>query len=42
MDKIFEHNDLRSGKGGISFIANGIISRIDLTKEAYGTYLTHK
>ena len=35
MDKIFEQNDLRSGKGGISFVTNGVISRIDLTKEAF-------
>ena len=40
MDKIFEQNDLRSGKGGISFITNGIISRIDLTKEAFIMALT--
>ncbi len=35
MDKIFEQNDLRSGKGGISFITNGIVSRVDLTKTAF-------
>ena len=35
MDKIFEQNDLRSGKGGISFVTNGVVSRIDLTKEAF-------
>lgn len=35
MDKIFSEHDLRSGKGGISFVTNGIISRIDLTKEAF-------
>ena len=40
MDKIFEQNDLGSGKGGISFVTNGIISRIDLTKEAFIMALT--
>lgn len=35
MDKIFEQNDLRSGKGGINFVTNGVISRIDLTKESF-------
>lgn len=35
MDKIFEQNDLGSGKGGISFVTNGIISRIDLTRDAF-------
>ncbi len=40
MDKIFEQNDLRSGKGGISFVTSGVISRIDLTKEAFIMALT--
>lgn len=40
MDKIFEQNDLRSGKGGISFVTNGIISRIDLIREAFIMALT--
>lgn len=35
MDKIFEQNDLRSGKGGISFLTNDVISRIDMTREAF-------
>lgn len=35
MDRVFVQNDLRSGKGGISFITNGVVSRIDLTKEAF-------
>lgn len=35
MDKIFQENDLRSVKGGISFFTNGVISRIDQTKEAF-------
>lgn len=35
MDKIFKQSDLRSGKGGINFVTNGIINRIDLTREAF-------
>lgn len=35
MDKIFEHNDLRSSIGGISFVTNGVISRIDLTRDEF-------
>lgn len=35
VDKIFGQNDLRSGNGGVSFVTNGIINRIDLTKEAF-------
>lgn len=35
MDNIFKENDLRSGKGGISFLTNDVISRIDMTKEAF-------
>ena len=35
MDNIFQQHDLRSGKGGISFLTNNIISRIDLTREAF-------
>lgn len=40
MDRIFEENDLRSGKGGVNFLTNGVISRIDLTKEAFVMALT--
>ena len=40
MDKIFKQNDLRSGKGGISFLTNDVISRIDMTKEAFVMALT--
>lgn len=40
MDKIFQENDLRSSKGGISFLTNNVISRIDLTKEAFIMALT--
>lgn len=35
MDDIFKQNDLRSWKGGISFLTNDVVSRIDLTKEAF-------
>lgn len=35
MDRVFEQNDLRSGKGGINFITNEVVSRIDLTKYAF-------
>lgn len=35
MDRVSGQNDLRSGKGGISFITNGIVSRIDLTRDAF-------
>lgn len=40
MDKIFKQNDLRSGKGGINFLTNEVITRIDLTKEAFIMALT--
>ncbi len=40
MDKMFKQNDLRSNKGGINFLTNGVISRIDLTKEAFIMALT--
>lgn len=40
MDAIFNQSDLRNGKGGISFLTNGVISRIDLTKEAFIMALT--
>lgn len=40
MDNIFKQNDLRSGKGGISFLTNGVISRIDMTKAAFIMALT--
>lgn len=35
MDKIFKHNDLAKGKGGISFLTKDEVSRIDLTKNAF-------
>ncbi len=40
MDRIFDQHDLRSGKGGVSFITDGVISRIDVTKEAFIMALT--
>lgn len=40
MDDIFKAHDLRSGKGGISFLTNDVISRIDQTKEAFVMALT--
>lgn len=40
MDKIFQENVLRSGKGGISFLTNGVISRIDQTRVAFVMALT--
>lgn len=40
MDKIFQENDLRGGKGGISFLTNGVISRIDQTRDAFVMALT--
>ncbi len=40
MDNIFKHHDLRSGKGGISFLTHDVINRIDLTREAFVMALT--
>ena len=40
MDKIFKQNDLRSSKGGISFLTHDIITRIDLTRDAFIMALT--
>lgn len=40
MDQIFEQNDLRSGKGGVNFLTDGVISRIDLTRDAFVMALT--
>lgn len=40
MDNIFKQYDLRSGKGGISLLTNGVISRIDMTREAFVMALT--
>ena len=35
MDKIFEKEKLGQGKGGISYLTKGEVSRIDLTKSAF-------
>lgn len=40
MDKIFGKTDLRSSKGGINFLTQGVISRIDLTEQAFIMALT--
>lgn len=40
MDNIFKQNDLRSGNGGVSFITNGVITRIDQTRYAFVMALT--
>lgn len=40
IDKIFGQNNIRIGKGGINFLTNGVINRIDLTKEAFIMALT--
>ncbi|MBR2588603.1 MAG: inosine/xanthosine triphosphatase [Bacilli bacterium] len=35
MDKIFNGNNLGKGKGGISFLTKDVVSRIDLTRNAF-------
>ena len=40
MDEIFQQHDLRSGKGGVSFLTHNVIDRIDLTKDAFIMALT--
>ena len=35
MDKIFSSNNLGKGKGGISFLTKDVVSRIDLTRDAF-------
>lgn len=40
MDKIFEQNDLRSSKGGISFLTHNVLDRIELTRDAFIMALT--
>ncbi len=40
MDKIFKENDLRSNKGGINLLTHEIVSRIDLTEQAFIMALT--
>lgn len=40
MDKIFDEEELRKGKGGINLLTKGKITRIDLTKQAFIMALT--
>ena len=40
MDKLFNENDLRSKKGGINFLTNEVISRIDITRDTFIMALT--
>lgn len=40
MDKIFNEDDLRSKKGGISLLTKDVISRYDLTEDAFVMALT--
>ena len=40
MDKIFNETSLNIGKGGISLLTNGVVSRIDLTEKAFVMALT--
>lgn len=40
MDKMFNEHDLRSKKGGINFLTNNIINRIDITESAFIMALT--
>lgn len=40
MDELLQGNELSKGKGGISFLTKGVISRIDITKEAFVMALT--
>lgn len=40
MDKIFSGKELSKGKGGISFLTKGEVSRIDLTRNAFMMALT--
>lgn len=40
MDKIFSKDNLGKGKGGISFLTHGEVTRIDLTRNAFIMALT--
>lgn len=40
MDRIFNETDLRSSTGGIGLLTHEVVSRIDLTKEAFLMALT--
>lgn len=35
MDELFDEHELNKGKGGISFLTNDVISRIDQTRDAF-------
>ena len=39
-DRLFEEPQSRAGKGGISFLTNGLVSRIDQTRDAFVMALT--
>lgn len=40
MDKIFNQSEIRKGKGGIAFLTHDIVSRYDLTEQAFIMCLT--
>ena len=40
MDNLFNEHDLRSKKGGINFLTNNVINRIDITESAFIMALT--
>jgi inosine/xanthosine triphosphatase len=40
MDKIFKGNELNKGKGGVSLLTHGELTRIDLTRNAFIVALT--
>ena len=40
MDRIFNEEDLRSKQGGVSLLTKGVISRYDLTEQAFVMALT--
>ena len=40
MDRLFEGHDLGKGKGGISFLTRDVVTRIELTKNAFIMALT--
>ena len=40
MKNLFKENNLKLGKGGISFVTNDVVSRIDLTESAFVMALT--
>ena len=39
-DKIFKGNGLKNEKGGISYLTNDVITRYDLTRDAFIMALT--